>query len=65
MSTKKKIPDSRFSTIQVGDEVYIAYYNEVGAIDGDQDWFNQAKHCLCRLAIRSVGQQKKKEKKGS
>jgi len=43
---RKYIPDSRFPTIQVGDEVYVAYFNEVGAIDGDQDWFNQANHAL-------------------
>ena len=62
---RKNIPDSRFPTIQVGDEVYVAYFNEVGAIDGDQDWFNQAKHCLCRkcLSIRSEGKQKRKRKK--
>ena len=67
MSAKKTNPESRFPTIEVGDAVYIAYFNEVGAIDGDQEWFNKAKHCLCRkcLAIHSVGQQKRKEKKGS
>ena len=63
----KKIPTSKYPPIRVGDEVLVAYFYEIGAIDGDQNWFDTTSKCLCRKCdtIRSVNQQPKKRRKQS